>query len=76
MERRLWPASSSAWTVACRARTRLANRLLRHGEFTGLKIVKAVTQALFIEQEPVGKRITARITLSDTSSDAEAPSPA
>ncbi|MEU5599484.1 hypothetical protein [Streptomyces sp. NPDC020298] len=50
--------------------------MLRHGEFTGLKIVKAVTQALFIEQEPVGKRITARITLSDTSSDAEAPSPA
>jgi hypothetical protein len=26
MERRLWPASSSAWTVACRARTRLAVR--------------------------------------------------
>lgn len=32
MERRLWPASNSAWTVACRARTRLANRSLRHGE--------------------------------------------
>jgi hypothetical protein len=32
MERRLWPASSSAWTTACLARTRLANRSLRHGE--------------------------------------------
>lgn len=32
----------------------------------GLEIVKAVTEDLFIEQEPVGKRITARITLSDT----------
>jgi anti-sigma regulatory factor (Ser/Thr protein kinase) len=34
----------------------------------GLEIVKAVTEALFTEQEPVGKRITARITLSDASS--------
>jgi anti-sigma regulatory factor (Ser/Thr protein kinase) len=31
----------------------------------GLEIVKAVTENLFIEQEPVGKRITARIALSD-----------
>ncbi|NEA63947.1 ATP-binding protein [Streptomyces sp. SID12488] len=30
----------------------------------GLEIVKAVTEDLFIEQEPVGKRITARIALS------------
>ncbi|MEU5764808.1 ATP-binding protein [Streptomyces asoensis] len=30
----------------------------------GLEIVKAVSQDLFIEQEPVGKRITARIPLS------------
>ncbi|MGW7259433.1 ATP-binding protein [Streptomyces sp. NPDC054834] len=30
----------------------------------GLEIVKAVTENLFIEQEPVGKRITARITLN------------
>ncbi|OKI84055.1 hypothetical protein AMK11_22110 [Streptomyces sp. CB02414] len=32
MERRLWPASSRAWTVACLARMRLANRSLLHGE--------------------------------------------
>ncbi|MFI9770272.1 ATP-binding protein [Streptomyces sp. NPDC052415] len=32
----------------------------------GLEIVHAVTEHLFIEQEPVGKRITARISLSDT----------
>ncbi|MGK5693289.1 ATP-binding protein [Streptomyces sp. URMC 128] len=31
----------------------------------GLEIVKAVTEDLFIEQEPVGKRITARIALLD-----------
>ncbi|MFD9395295.1 ATP-binding protein [Streptomyces sp. NPDC060000] len=31
----------------------------------GLEIVKAVTEELFTEQEPVGKRITARIALSD-----------
>ncbi|MFH8973401.1 ATP-binding protein [Streptomyces sp. NPDC017890] len=31
----------------------------------GLEIVKAVTEDLFIEQEPAGKRITARIALSD-----------
>ncbi|MFE2218961.1 ATP-binding protein [Streptomyces canus] len=36
----------------------------------GLEIVKAVTADLFIEQEPVGKRITARIDLSDTPSSA------
>ncbi|MFD9391031.1 ATP-binding protein [Streptomyces sp. NPDC060000] len=34
----------------------------------GLEIVKAVTEELFIEQQPVGKRVTARIALSDTSS--------
>ncbi|MEV5470616.1 ATP-binding protein [Streptomyces griseoincarnatus] len=38
----------------------------------GLKIVKAVTEDLFIEQEPVGKRITACIALSDTPSSATA----
>ncbi|MFI1510609.1 ATP-binding protein [Streptomyces sp. NPDC020597] len=38
----------------------------------GLEIVKAVTEDLFIEQEPVGKRITARIALSDISSDSAA----
>ncbi|MEU1194200.1 ATP-binding protein [Streptomyces sp. NPDC005859] len=31
----------------------------------GLEIVKAVTEALFIEREPVGKRITARLALLD-----------
>ncbi|MEV7076283.1 ATP-binding protein [Streptomyces sp. NPDC093990] len=31
----------------------------------GLEIVEAVTESLFIEQEPAGKRITARITLSE-----------
>nr|WP_203691573.1 ATP-binding protein [Streptomyces sp. SID12488] len=31
----------------------------------GLEIVKAVTEDLLIEREPVGKRITARIALSD-----------
>ncbi|GLP66451.1 hypothetical protein TUSST3_30710 [Streptomyces sp. TUS-ST3] len=32
----------------------------------GLEIVKAVTEDLVIEQQPVGKRITARILLTDT----------
>ncbi|MER5198929.1 ATP-binding protein [Streptomyces sp. NPDC002755] len=32
----------------------------------GLEIVKAVTDDLLIEQQPVGKRITARIPLPDT----------
>ncbi|WP_371664592.1 ATP-binding protein [Streptomyces sp. NBC_00280] len=32
----------------------------------GLEIVNAVTADLFIEQEPVGKRITARIALSES----------
>ncbi|MFC7791337.1 ATP-binding protein [Streptomyces cinereoruber] len=36
----------------------------------GMEIVKAVTEALFVEQEPVGKRITARIALADTLSPA------
>ncbi|HSY00182.1 MAG TPA: ATP-binding protein, partial [Streptomyces sp.] len=31
----------------------------------GLEIVKAVTEDLFVEQAPVGKRITARIALAD-----------
>jgi hypothetical protein len=35
----------------------------------GLEIVKAVTEELLIEQEPVGKRITARIALSDPTSE-------
>ncbi|WP_086749897.1 MULTISPECIES: ATP-binding protein [Streptomyces] len=34
----------------------------------GLEIVKAVTEDLAVEQTPVGKRITARITLSDAPS--------
>ncbi|WP_443070643.1 hypothetical protein [Streptomyces sp. SLBN-115] len=34
----------------------------------GLEIVKAVTEDLSVRQEPVGKRITARIALSSTSS--------
>ncbi|MGA4979883.1 ATP-binding protein [Streptomyces cinereoruber] len=36
----------------------------------GMEIVRAVTEALFVEQEPVGKRITARIALADTLSPA------
>ncbi|MET9668027.1 ATP-binding protein [Streptomyces sp. NPDC006475] len=32
----------------------------------GLEIVKAITEELIIEQEPVGKRITARLALTDT----------
>jgi anti-sigma regulatory factor (Ser/Thr protein kinase) len=32
----------------------------------GLEIVHAVTEDLTVEQEPVGKRITARISLADT----------
>ncbi|MFF1721131.1 ATP-binding protein [Streptomyces sviceus] len=38
----------------------------------GLEIVKAVTEDLFIEQEPVGKRITARIPLAGIPSDTAA----
>ncbi|MGQ4365206.1 ATP-binding protein [Streptomyces sp. SAS_272] len=37
----------------------------------GLEIVKAVSEELFMEQEPVGKRITARIALSDTDTDTD-----
>ncbi|WP_329446373.1 ATP-binding protein [Streptomyces canus] len=33
----------------------------------GLEIVKAVSEALFVEPQPVGKRITARIPLFDPS---------
>ncbi|MFF9869673.1 ATP-binding protein [Streptomyces sp. NPDC013953] len=47
------------------ARAADAGRIGQHG----LEIVKAVTEDLFMEQEPVGKRITARISLSDTPSD-------
>ncbi|MEU1037860.1 ATP-binding protein [Streptomyces sp. NPDC005551] len=42
----------------------------------GLEIVKAVAVSLHIEQEPAGKRITARIALSDTPGGAAAHSPA
>ncbi|WP_033210660.1 ATP-binding protein [Streptomyces bikiniensis] len=42
------------------------SRVGRHG----MEIVKAVTTDLLIEQEPVGKRITARIVLSDDPSPA------
>ena len=50
------------------ARTADPGRIGQHG----LEIVKAVTEDLFIEQEPVGKRITARIALSDIPSDTAA----
>ncbi|MCX5166710.1 MULTISPECIES: ATP-binding protein [Streptomyces] len=43
------------------ARTADPGRIGQHG----LEIVEAVTEGLFIEQEPVGKRITARISLAD-----------
>ncbi len=43
------------------ARTADPGRIGQHG----LEIVKAVTEDLFIEQEPVGKRVTARISLAD-----------
>ncbi|WP_062643198.1 ATP-binding protein [Streptomyces maremycinicus] len=36
----------------------------------GLEIVKAVTEDLFIEQEPAGKRVTARIALRETTREA------
>ncbi|MER7479072.1 hypothetical protein ABTX60_15725 [Streptomyces sp. NPDC126510] len=32
----------------------------------GLEIVKAVTEELLVEQEPVGERSTARVVPSDT----------
>ncbi|MET7914263.1 hypothetical protein ABZU45_37045 [Streptomyces avermitilis] len=39
---------------------------LGDGGFDPLEhVVKAVTEDLFTEQEPVGKRITARLALSD-----------
>ncbi|MFI7501646.1 ATP-binding protein [Streptomyces sp. NPDC049687] len=41
----------------------------------GLEIVKAVSEDLSIRQEPVGKRITARIPLSDAPSDTRRPKP-
>ncbi|WP_039946509.1 ATP-binding protein [Streptomyces sp. NRRL S-118] len=50
------------------ARAADAGRIGQHG----LEIVKAVTEDLFVEQEPVGKRITARISLADTPSDSAA----
>ncbi|MFF1444950.1 ATP-binding protein [Streptomyces sp. NPDC058295] len=43
------------------ARTTDPDRIGQHG----LEIVQAVSQTLLIEQQPVGKRITARITLFD-----------
>ncbi|MDX3802555.1 ATP-binding protein [Streptomyces sp. AK04-3B] len=39
----------------------------------GLEIVKAVSEELFMKQEPVAKRITARIALSDTRTDTGLP---
>ncbi|MEU9271873.1 ATP-binding protein [Streptomyces sp. NPDC048251] len=54
----VWDSDPTAPT----ARAADPGRIGQHG----LEIVKAVTEDLFIEQEPVGKRITARITLSDT----------
>ncbi|MFE0776860.1 hypothetical protein [Streptomyces sp. NPDC058861] len=36
------------------------------GRAGGMEIIKAVAEELFIEQEPVGKRVTARIALADT----------
>ncbi|MFF8674202.1 ATP-binding protein [Streptomyces sp. NPDC015242] len=45
------------------ARTADPGRIGQHG----LEIVKAVTEELLMEQEPVGKRITARIALSEPS---------
>ncbi|MET7609446.1 ATP-binding protein, partial [Streptomyces avermitilis] len=32
----------------------------------GLEIVRAISQGFEVQREPVGKRITARIALSDT----------
>ncbi|GAA3920045.1 hypothetical protein GCM10023084_82420 [Streptomyces lacrimifluminis] len=43
------------------ARAAGPGRIGRHG----LEVVKAVTEDLFIEREPVGKRVAARIALSD-----------
>ncbi|MGW0033538.1 ATP-binding protein [Streptomyces sp. NPDC003314] len=36
----------------------------------GLEIIEAVAEELFMEQEPVGKRITARLALTDTAAPA------
>jgi anti-sigma regulatory factor (Ser/Thr protein kinase) len=51
------------------ARTADPGRIGQHG----LEIVAAVTEELSIQQESVGKRITARIALPDRSDDAPAP---
>ncbi|MGW0330777.1 ATP-binding protein [Streptomyces sp. NPDC003011] len=51
------PTVPHAWSADPR-------RIGRHG----LEIVKAVTEDLSVRREPTGKRITARITLSDASS--------
>ncbi|MFE9680480.1 ATP-binding protein [Streptomyces sp. NPDC006285] len=48
------------------ARTADPGRIGQHG----LEIVKAVTEELTIQQEPVGKRITARIALLGDDADA------
>ena len=50
------------------ARTADPDRIGQHG----LEIVKAVAEELFIEQESVGKRITARIALADRHDDGAA----
>ncbi|MFG2732860.1 ATP-binding protein [Streptomyces canus] len=53
----VWDSDSMVPT----ARAADPDRIGQHG----LEIVKAVTAELLIEQQPVGKRITARIALSD-----------
>lgn len=57
------------WTSSCGAATPscpLPGSLIPTGSGQhGLEIVKAVVEALFTEQELVGKRISARIALSD-----------
>ncbi|WP_406010986.1 ATP-binding protein [Streptomyces sp. NBC_00637] len=52
-------------------RTADPDRIGQHG----LEIVQAVAEDLFIEQESVGKRITARIALAARSSGTTGPSP-
>ncbi|MEU9313758.1 ATP-binding protein [Streptomyces sp. NPDC048256] len=51
------------------ARSANPDRVGQHG----LEIVKAIAEALVVEQQPVGKRITARIPLSDTPTAAPQP---
>ncbi|MDQ1035279.1 anti-sigma regulatory factor (Ser/Thr protein kinase) [Streptomyces sp. V3I8] len=54
------------------ARTTDAGRIGQHG----LEIVKAVSESLEIVQEPVGKRVTARIILSDPPGELSSRTPA